>query len=63
MANTVELTYTADVVVTVDLDTGSVERVQVDDEGAKAPDPADDRERAALAIAGRTDWPAWEFGF
>ena len=59
---TVDLIYRASVYVEVDLDTGTVVSVKVDDEGATAPGSDDPDERTALAIAETHGWPQWELG-
>ncbi len=57
--------YDCRVYVHVDTACGQVVRVVVDEETLADPTyvegPAE-REREALAIADRADWPAWSFG-
>lgn len=71
----VQVEYSVSVFAEVDLETGSLERVVVDDESISGPDRRSvcdaaagqrvDPERAARAvkIAERGEWPAWVVGF
>lgn len=64
------VSFNVPVLAEVDLESGSVVRVRVDDEAVGAPSgtfsiegavTVDDRQRAT-AIAELEDWPAWELG-
>jgi hypothetical protein len=73
--DTIDLYFTVPVVVTVNVDTGEVDRVRVYDESVSAePYSAYDTEiggdialdapivLAAVEAANETDWPVWEVG-
>jgi len=57
-----DVVYMVPVIVEVDLETGLVERVNVDDENARL-DPDAGNDPASVQVAENAEWPAWEFGF
>lgn len=67
---TVFVSFNVPVLAEVDLESGAVVGVRVDDEAVGAPtdvfsiegDVTAAGRARALAIAAREDWPAWEFG-
>ena len=60
----VELTYSAPVFVTVDIDTGEVLSVTVGDEMLTIDeDKLTPDQRSAYEIAEKEMWPVWEHGF